>query len=345
MLLESLRPVVFPKGKGLCPLCRTFIGPDLKNCVKPISLEFVPTKVALAELVVDGLSRMDESSKVVSVDRAPAKLQKAVDELTLDQDLANSLLQAVTDFKERIAPVFKEVNEQKDELQRLQIVLNESVAQNERTEISTAKLQSLEDRLLEVCKIQEQVEMERDHVAEAAAKATDELCTTRTDNTLLNAHVSTLEKEIASLKGYLQQYKIAERKSKIKRKELQRRLEELEHKTSANDEAADLTLVTAPPSDIDLDDDALKNAPRASSRNRNDTLPIQLTVESQYDFEGMPRPGFSSNWKSSEHRHVKRMKLSSVKEITNFPIALDRFSRPTAPVQYGPKKKIRVRDP
>ena len=77
----------FPRGRGPCPLCRTPIGLNTKDFAKPVSLEFIPTKVAQTELFVDGLSHMNQESKLVSVLRAPAKLQKAVDGLEVDEDL------------------------------------------------------------------------------------------------------------------------------------------------------------------------------------------------------------------------------------------------------------------
>ena len=85
--------------------------------------------------------------------------------------------------------------------------------------------------------------------------------------------------------------------------------------------------------------------PKTASRYPDDLNVFQYSIEPQFDFEGMPGPGFTSNWKPGEH-HVKKIKLSNdrVKEITNVPIALDRSGRPTVPIQIGPKRKLRVHD-
>lgn len=143
---------------------------------------------------------------------------------------------------------------------------------------------------------------------------------------------------------------------------MEQRLAELEHKASNNEEAASKTLAIVPQIDVDMvallivkpnhtltllqDDDSpnLTGVPRTDFRDHNVALSL---LQPRFDFEGMPGPGFSSNWKPDEHRNVKRIKLSNdkVKEITNFPISLDRSGRPTAPIQLGPIRKLRVRGP
>lgn len=143
---------------------------------------------------------------------------------------------------------------------------------------------------------------------------------------------------------------------------MEQRLAELEHKASNNEEAASKTLAIVPQIDVDMvallivksnhtltllqDDDSpnLTGVPRTDFRDHNVALSL---LQPRFDFEGMPGPGFSSNWKPDEHRNVKRIKLSNdkVKEITNFPISLDRLGRPTAPIQLGPIRKLRVRGP
>lgn len=141
---------------------------------------------------------------------------------------------------------------------------------------------------------------------------------------------------------------------------MEQRLAELEHKASNNEEAASKTLAIVPQIDVDMvallivkpnhtltllqDDDSPIVTPRTDFRDHNVALSL---LQPRFDFEGMPGPGFSSNWKPDEHRNVKRIKLSNdkVKEITNFPISLDRLGRPTAPIQLGPIRKLRFRDP
>lgn len=98
----------------------------------------------------------------------------------------------------------------------------------------------------------------------------------------------------------------------------------------------------------DNDGKDLTGMPRTDCQERDNAHPIALALpDPRFDFEGMPGPGFSSNRNPSEHRNVKRIKLSSnkVKEITNFPLSLDRSGHPTVPIQLGPKRKLRVCDP
>ena len=98
----------------------------------------------------------------------------------------------------------------------------------------------------------------------------------------------------------------------------------------------------------DNDSNNLTGMPQTNSRERDNTHPIPLVLsDPRFDFEGMPGPGFSSDRNPGEHRNVKRIKLSNhkVKEITNFPLSLDRSGHPTVPIQLGPKRKLRVCDP
>lgn len=98
---------------------------------------------------------------------------------------------------------------------------------------------------------------------------------------------------------------------------------------------------------MSLQDNDSSNPPAVHRTDFRDHDVHYASLQPEFDFEGMPGPGFSSNWKPDEHRSVKRIKLSNnkVKEITNFPIALDRSGHPTVPIQLGPKRSIRVRDP
>jgi chromosome segregation ATPase len=120
-----------------------------------------------------------------------------------------SLLQAVADFKERIAPIFKEHKAQSDQLQELQIALESVEDQNEQIQELLARSRSLEDQVLGTRRAQQQVETERDRAVELAEKAVKELNMTRSDNASLGERVSELGQEISKLKGILQAHKFA----------------------------------------------------------------------------------------------------------------------------------------
>ena len=87
--------------------------------------------------------------------------------------------------------------------------LKEREDQHEEFSLSTAKVRSLEDKVRETRKARLQTESERDRALEVAQKATDELCTVRDENAGFKERVSTLEKDIETLKGYLRQHKHA----------------------------------------------------------------------------------------------------------------------------------------
>ena len=115
----------------------------------------------------------------------------------------------MTDFKERIAPVFKEHKTQSDQLQKLRTTLERVDDQDEQIQELLAKSRSLEDQVLSTRRAQKQVETERDRAVELAEKAVKELNMIRRDNASLGERVSELDKEISKLKGILQAHKFA----------------------------------------------------------------------------------------------------------------------------------------
>lgn len=115
----------------------------------------------------------------------------------------------MAEFKDRIAPVFKEHKAQSDQLQELRTALESVEDQNEQIQELLAKSRSLEDQVLGTRRAQQQVETERDRAVELAEKAVKELNMTRSDNASLGERVSELDKEISKLKGILQAHKFA----------------------------------------------------------------------------------------------------------------------------------------
>lgn len=106
-------------------------------------------------------------------------------------------------------PLYAENNAQRDQLQELQAALDGSEDRREQMNELTAKLRRKEKQELEMRRTQQQVETERDRAVEMAEIAIKELNTIRSDNASLGERVSELGTEIETLKGYLQQYKIA----------------------------------------------------------------------------------------------------------------------------------------
>lgn len=119
------------------------------------------------------------------------------------------LLQAVSEFKERIAPAFKEQKAQRDQLQELETALEGFEHQNEQIQALTAKSRSLKDQVRETCRAQRQAETQRDRAIEVAEKAVRELHAVQSENAALGERVSEQEKDIAKLKGTLQAHKSA----------------------------------------------------------------------------------------------------------------------------------------
>ena len=115
----------------------------------------------------------------------------------------------MADFKERIAPIFKEHKAQSNQLQELQTAHERVEDQNEQIQELLARSRSLEDQVLGTRRAQQQVETERDRAVQLAEKAVKELNMTQSDNTSLGERVSELGKEISKLKGILQAHKLA----------------------------------------------------------------------------------------------------------------------------------------
>ncbi|KAM6497316.1 hypothetical protein JOM56_007789 [Amanita muscaria] len=339
-LCNSCINTMFPSRKT-CPFCR---APITKESFRTILLDIVPASVALTDRVIEGLDLMNENAKLVSVLKTPAKLKEAAESLNVDQELAHSLKQAITEFKERLVPLFKERKEQKEQIDKLHSQLEQSKSHEEKMEESTAKLRSLEDKVRTNRKNHRQMESERDKALEIATRATNELTIVRDENEALKTRLAVVEKEIDTLKGSLQHHKAAERKSKVKKKEMQHQIAELESKLNQANKTNELVVGTSTLADsgyVDLDDNSESTKSRKRSQSRHTFDLAQYSIDAQLDFEGMPGPGFSSDWTPN-----KRLKApnSKVKEITNFPIELDKFNRLATPAQLGPKRKLRVPD-
>jgi len=84
-----------------------------------------------------------------------------------------------------------------------------------------------------------------------------------------------------------------------------------------------------------------------SSLHRHSEEEGWTTIDTNFQFEGMPRPGFKSAWNNNGNpgkkpNILKKLQPSYTKVNSNFPLNLDGRGRPTTVVQAGPKSTIRI---
>ncbi|KAK0501587.1 hypothetical protein EDD18DRAFT_1143377 [Armillaria luteobubalina] len=265
-----------------CPECREKIKRGDERRIF-LNMSYVPRAAA----VISGLEAMDANAKLVSVAKAGKKIEHATKHLRCDQDLAEALLRAVEDFKERIAPAFVELDAKRREVQKLS-----------RDHASVLKATTTRHR---------EVELERDralYLAEQAVQKTSDyeesLLSLRSDNAALAERNNSLEasdvrrkKAIEALgmdmktkDTQIEQYRqtITEQKTRIHR--YKARIEELkiQQNTRVDEQAVVL------PNEIDLDEPI----DHQSSHLSLPRVRIRQESSDAGDFEGMPGPFFSS---------------------------------------------------
>lgn len=287
-------------------------------------MSYVPRAAA----VISGLEAMDANAKLVSVAKAGKKIEHATKDLRCDQDLAEALLRAVEDFKERIVPTFVELDAKRREVHKMH-----------RDHALALKAATTRYR---------EVELERDRAlsfAEQAVQKTSEyeesLLSLGSDNAALMERNNSLEASDVKRKrviedlgtdmkakdAQIEQYRqtITEQKNRIHR--YKARIEELKIQQNARVDEQAVFL----PSEIDLDELISHQSPHQSLS----CVRMQQESSDAGDFEGMPGPLFSSE---QVPQGLKRKR------------AEERASKPLRPVNgnfgklfaTGPKRSVRV---
>lgn len=73
------------RQKVNCPNCR---DPVTRRHARPIYFDAIDPKVSATTMVVEGLSKMDENAKLISVKKAEDKIRKAAMDLQVSEDTA-----------------------------------------------------------------------------------------------------------------------------------------------------------------------------------------------------------------------------------------------------------------
>ncbi|KAG5645038.1 hypothetical protein DXG03_007217 [Asterophora parasitica] len=289
------------------------------------------------DTLVKGLNRMDGNSKVISVENARKKLKKFVHDSSKGA-IVETLLQAIDDFKQRIAPVFTRAEEQAmriDELARKLRTCEANLAQSVRLQEPLSK---------EVKKLRgdvDQMEQERDQAIDLARQASDETIQLRENLALSKARVSELENDTARYRLQLQGHNKVAKKHKQMIATLEQGLaqEIANKKEMANEDDThhevghDLTYFsTQHKTFVAGSNPAMPAKPL--------TQPLSKHVVNTPDFAGRPPPGsgFQSDWQLS-NRDTKKRKLGLENMVPadgrKFPLALDNKGRPIAAKPTG----------
>lgn len=331
------------RRKIKCPLCRKiWLRTDASKLV------FFPAIVDLADSsadhVIDGLNRMDKTCKTISVKRAHAKLTKAAE--NIDEDNAERLRKAIEDFSRRIIPLFEELDLGRKRIQELEASegtkFQDLIAKSRRVDTLEREVTHLRRSKAELeSNLSESLDS-----AEAFRIKAQDLQGSLTD---ARRNVSVKEEELNRAMDSLNRFKSSDslksKKLKILKQEveiLSTKLQEKEHRLEERDNM------------MDIDQQQLFNgafaaqSPALSSLHKHSREEGWTTVDNNFQFEGMPAPGFRSNWNSGSNTSkkpnilLKKSQPVCTKTSSNFPLSLDGKGRPTTAVQIGPKSTIRV---
>ncbi|KAJ6514983.1 hypothetical protein C8R47DRAFT_1313377 [Mycena vitilis] len=318
-----------------CPECRAPIAGDGPQ---PIYLDLVAAK-PLERVVAEGIDRMDGDAKLVSVRTAERKLRQVLQEQQERGEAAAGLLGAIADFQGRIIPLFAKARSQATQLATLKKRLEE--LEELRAEADRVTGLQGEVAILRADKLVIQGEV-RDVAAQrdrerTRAEAADE----RARRAI--AAEGEAQTEVRKLKGYLEHgtevRQVQKNKMNVLLREkmaLQAQLEELRNELSVREARDGATYVYS--DDLEIEDSEI--FPSEYSEQTSSHRPSLSATRSApvVGFEGMPRPGFGSDW------HLNRGTKRKEREETpsGYPIALS-GGRTTVAVQLGPKHTRRVK--
>ncbi|KAJ7117814.1 hypothetical protein C8R44DRAFT_201530 [Mycena epipterygia] len=331
--------------RAVCPECR---APIAVGDPQVIYLDIVASK-PLESVVADGISRMDQNSKLVSVRTAARKLKQVADQAQKDARALESLLAAIEDFNQRIIPIFAKVKSQQNEIVTLRSQLtglDEVVAQAEKATALSGEVAILRADQVQLKRELRRVNEERDTAMELAEKGKKQVLELRGSAQAADADA---QAEIRRLKGYLERNAEDRTAQKMKIQGLQQEKESLEQQVEElRNEIQEIrgSASSYYDEDIEIEDEVFpsesesQSSPyQASSQStrRPHTHARQAQDLPVHDFEGMPRPGFGSDWQLG--RGTKRREPETPRA---FPIALS-HGRTTIAVQLGPKHTRRVK--
>ncbi|KAJ7091477.1 hypothetical protein B0H15DRAFT_238666 [Mycena belliarum] len=284
---------------------------------------------------------MDGNSKLVSARNAQRKLEQvAAAQKAADARAMEALLAAIADFKERIVPVFAAVKSQETQLEGL----DELKAQAERATRLGGEVTILRAEGVTLRQEIRDAKAQRDAAVEREEQKTAQILVLQRK---LDAAEGEARTEIRRLKGFLERNADDRTALRSKIHVLQQEKDVLGRQVE--DLTAENRAVRARASDysddLEIEEEVFASEYSQSSPvSSHPTLTHRSSVPQTpnppvpaFDFEGMPRPGFGSDWQLNRGTKRKEREIPP-----GFPIALDR-GRTTIAVQLGPKHSRRVK--
>ncbi|KAF9073165.1 hypothetical protein BDP27DRAFT_1445100 [Rhodocollybia butyracea] len=314
-------------------------------------MDLVDSKVAILSDTLEGLGKMDASSKLISVKHASDRIKRTAAEIECDNEKATSLQRCIEEFTQRIIPVFAKAEAQTKQLEELRTQLSHAQGKVKAFETVCEESRKKDKRVVTLSSDLQQVQRDLVKTVTMTEKAMEDLSDAKRQNEVNIADKENLEKENRKLRGLLELHtksahsqKEKMRKMKNEITELKQRNDTLEEESqsialeeslaiSFSDNHDEQSIPSSSFSSVHFPSSPGRTPHRSSGLSQ---ITNELNLEIELD-EGMPGPRFSSDWKMNTEKALKR-KASSL----TFPIPLDKRGRPTVNVQTGPVRLRRI---
>ncbi|KAJ3824594.1 hypothetical protein EV361DRAFT_362621 [Lentinula raphanica] len=345
---------IFNSGtqKGSCWMCRREFR---RNEAHRIYIDVVDSKVATVQHTVEGLDRMDSKAKLISVERASQVMKKTAQELECDNERAELLRRAIEDFDQRIVSVFQKAQAQAEELAQLREELARAQAEIGLYDHARKTNKKQRDVIKGLESELEQWKKEGEQAVSRLGQVSKDYLALKAQTELDLEEKKKVEEDNSNLRGTLERQAREARSQKVKVRALKDEIASLKKRNESLEEESqsvkfDESLQVYMSDDyggndlLSFSSPARPSSPpeRARKKIRSSGLSqitngLHIEVDLEID-SGMPRPGFSSDWKMTDTT-TKRNTISS---SSNFPIPLDKHGRPKVSVQTGPIRSRRV---
>ncbi|KAJ3504361.1 hypothetical protein NLJ89_g7971 [Agrocybe chaxingu] len=338
-----------------CPICFTNTPLDAERfSIFPcVYIELVDSHAAFQASVVEGLEQMGPDTPLVSVKKAGLKLEQVLRGGRPEDGVMQSLLKAVQDFRERVAPVFAQVETQKKEIETLREDLRRVRRDREGVQAKLRKTEPLQVEVLRLRTALSETERNTQEAIRLAEQAKDELGTVHASSNQWKKRVAELDQENKRYKDMLERHANNARLQKDKNRKLSKQVATLTEKLAAEERQSEALSAVSHDYDGDFSAHEPTRVPSSlhvvsstpPSRNRR-SFHDENSVE--LDFEGMPPPRFPSDWQIGAPGVLKKRNLNGPvggghRRVANpFPISLDHKGHPTRAVQLGPKSIVHV---
>jgi len=347
--------VVFLCGHGFCIDCKSRMfqqsrRPKCPNCrvhirdrdAHPLFLELVDSKAVFTSSLVEGLDKMDHGTPLLSVKKAGQKLGKALQGIPPEPNAMTALIKAVEGFKERIIPLFTKVEAQSHQISTLRKDYLESRQETEHLQDQLTKAELFKTKFIQLEIELNESKKNQNEAIRLAEIAKDELGKIHENSILWKKRTSELTAENKRYKDMLEKHIESGRSQREKQKKLQKQVTELRDQLAAKKQEILSDATQAYDGDFSAHEYSMMRSdlnvmstPSRRGRHPQDEIHISL------DMEGMPPPGFPSDWQLNKVNCGVKRGLNP--RLTNtFPIALDRRGRPTKAVQLGPQSLIHI---